>query len=85
MIVQSEGYVTRIGRIEPKDVVPQFAPRADIAAYVGKYVDASKGEIQRKAGFLAGEVRRPGGDSSTDGGSLGNLIADAMLEARALK
>lgn len=81
VIVQSEGYVTRIGRIEPKDVVPQFAPRADIAAYVGKYVDASKGEIQRKAGFLAGEVRRPGGDSSTDGGSLGNLIADAQLAA----
>ncbi len=81
VIVQSEGYQTLKGRIEPKDVVPKFTPRADIAAYVGKYVEASKGEIQRKAGRLAGEVRRPGGDSSTDGGSLGNLIADAQLAA----
>lgn len=81
VIVQSEGYATRIGRIEPKDVVPRFTPRADVAAYVGKYVDASKVEIQRPAGSLAGEVRRPGGDSSWNGGSLGNLIADAQLAA----
>lgn len=81
VIVQSEGYATRIGRIEPRDQFTRFTPRADIAAYVGRYVDASKAEIQRPAGTLAGEVKRPGGDSSSGGGTLGNLIADAQLAA----
>ena len=81
VIVQSEGYATRIGRIEPKDGFARFAPRADIAAYVGRYVEASKVEIQRPAGRLAGEVSRPGGDKSWEGGTLGNLIADAQLAA----
>lgn len=81
VIVQSEGYLTRAGRIELKEDYPRFTPRADVAAYVGKYVEASKSEIQRPAGRLAGEVRRPGGDSSGTGGSLGSLIADAQLAA----
>ncbi|MFC0588749.1 bifunctional metallophosphatase/5'-nucleotidase [Novosphingobium aquiterrae] len=81
VIVQSEGYATRIGRIEPKDQFARFAPRADIAAYVARYVDASKAEIQRPVGKLAGEVKRPGGDSSWNGGTLGNLIADSQLAA----
>ncbi|MBS0481844.1 MAG: bifunctional metallophosphatase/5'-nucleotidase [Proteobacteria bacterium] len=81
VIVQSESYPTRQGQIELKDGFPRFAPRPDIAAYVGKYVAASKSEIQRQAGRLGGEVKRPGGDSSWSGGSLGNLIADAQLDA----
>jgi 5'-nucleotidase len=81
VVVQSVGYDTRNGRIELKDGFPRFAPRPDIAAYVGKYVEASKAEIARPAGRLGGEVRRPGGDSSGTGGSLGNLIADAQLAA----
>lgn len=81
LIVQSEGYATRNTRIEPKDIVPRFAPRTDIAEYVGKYVTASKSEIDRVAGRLAGEARRPGGDASWSGGSLGSLIADAQLAA----
>jgi 5'-nucleotidase len=81
VIVQSEGYATRIGRIEPRDGFARFAPRPDIAAYVSRYVEASKSEIQRPAGRLAGEVARPGGDKSWEGGTLGNLIADAQLAA----
>lgn len=81
VIVQSEGYATRIGRIEPRDQFTRFTPRADIAAYVTRYVDASKAEIQRPAGTLAGEVKRPGGDASSGGGTLGALIADAQLAA----
>ncbi|MFM5886587.1 MAG: bifunctional metallophosphatase/5'-nucleotidase [Novosphingobium sp.] len=81
VIVQSEGYVTRIGRIEPTDRFTRFAPRADIAAYVARYVDASKAEIQRPVGKLAGEVKRPGGDAAWNGGTLGNLIADSQLAA----
>ncbi|MCC6926750.1 bifunctional metallophosphatase/5'-nucleotidase [Novosphingobium sp.] len=81
VVVQSVGYDTRIGRIEPKPAYPVFAPRADIAAYVGKYGEAAKVEIQRPAGKLAGEVARPGGDSSGTGGTLGYVIADAQLAA----
>ncbi|MDE2437248.1 MAG: bifunctional metallophosphatase/5'-nucleotidase, partial [Sphingomonadales bacterium] len=81
VIVQSVAYATRNGTIEPKDQFTRFAPRADVTAYVGRYVDASKAEIQRPAGKLGGEVKRPGGDSSWNGGSLGNLIADAQLAA----
>lgn len=81
VVVQSVGYETRIGRIEPKPDYPVFAARADVAAYIGQYGAAAKVEIQRPAGKLAGEVSRPGGDSSWTGGSLGNLIADAQLAA----
>lgn len=81
VIVQSEGYATRNGPITLKDQFPRFAPRADIAGYIGKYVEASKAEIERPIGKLAGEVKRPGGDSSWGGGTLGNLIADAQLAA----
>lgn len=81
VVVQSDAYTTRNGRIEPKDGYARFTPRADIAAYVARYVEASKTEIARPAGRLAGEVRRPGGDASRTGGSLGNLIADAQLAA----
>lgn len=81
VIVQSGGYTGRNGPVEPTAIYPQFAPRKDVQDYVGSYVDASKLEIQRPVGKLAGEVRRPGGDSSGDGGSLGNLITDAQLAA----
>jgi 5'-nucleotidase len=81
VVVQSSGYETRNGRIEPRPDFPQFAPRADVSAYVGTYAEAAKVEIQRPAGKLAGEVRRPGGDASNSGGALGNLIADAQLAA----
>ncbi len=81
VVVQSIGYATRIGRIEPKPEYPMFAPRPDIAAYVNQYGEAAKIEIQRPAGKLAGEVNRPGGDSSGTGGTLGYVIADAQLAA----
>jgi 5'-nucleotidase len=81
IIVQSEGYPTRNGEIAVSDRFPRFPQRPDIAAYVGRYVDASKDEIQRPAGRLAGEVTRPGGDATRGGGTLGSLIADAQLAA----
>lgn len=81
VIVQSQGFQGKAGRIEPSDLAPRFEPRADVAAYVARYVDASKVEIQRPAGRIAGEVSRPGGDSSNNGGTLGSLISDAQLAA----
>ncbi|MEQ1498547.1 MAG: bifunctional metallophosphatase/5'-nucleotidase [Novosphingobium sp.] len=81
LVVQSEGYANRNGRIEPNALFPIFAARSDVAAYVQLYSDAAKIEIQRPAGKLAGEVSRPGGDFANTGGTLGSLIADAQLGA----
>ena len=83
IIVQSEGYVASRGAIEPSDAFPRFAPRPDIAAYIARYVAASREFAQRPAGRIAGAATRPQGDASRYGGSLGNLIADAQLAATA--
>ena len=83
VIVQSDGYVASRGPIEPTDAFPRFTPRADIAAYVAKYVAASREFAQRPAGRISGVATRPQGDQSRYGGSLGNLIADAQLAATA--
>ena len=81
VIVQSPGYRNTRGDIVLQPDFPQFAPRADIAAYVARYVAASKDFIERPVGKLGGLVERPGGDGSNKGGSLGNLVADAQLAA----
>lgn len=83
LIVQSAGYETRNGRIDPKPEFPQFQPRADIAEYVGRYTAAASEFVARPVGTLGGVVERPGGDGSNRGGSLGNLIADAQHAATA--
>ena len=81
VIVQSPGYKNARGNIVIQPEFPQFVPRADIAAYVARYVAASKDFIERPVGKLGGLVERPGGDASNKGGSLGNLVADAQLAA----
>ena len=81
VIVQSPGYRNARGDLRTTELFPQFAPRADIAAYVARYVAASKDFVERPVGKLGGLVERPGGDASNKGGSLGNLVADAQLEA----
>lgn len=81
VIVQSLGYRNARGDIVAQPEFPQFTPRPDIAAYVARYVAASKDFIERPVGKLGGLVERPGGDASNKGGSLGNLVADAQLAA----
>ncbi len=81
VIVQSESYTGRGGVIANTALYPQFAPRADIAGYVARYVAASSDAIKRVAGSLGGTVLRPGGEASRQGGTLGNLIADSQLAA----
>ncbi|WP_255453318.1 5'-nucleotidase C-terminal domain-containing protein [Novosphingobium sp. Gsoil 351] len=81
VIVQSPGYSNARGDLVLVPEFPQFAPRSDIAAYVARYVAASKDFIERPVGKLGGLVERPGGDASNKGGSLGNLVADAQLAA----
>lgn len=54
-----------------------FAPDAGVAAYVARYVDASREASDRKVGVVSGPARKPG--PATEETQLGNLIADAQL------
>ena len=81
VIVQSETYKPAPERIVTvTDRFARFAPRADIADYVGKYAEAARQFALRPAGRIGGEATR-GGDGTSTGGTLGALIADAQLGA----
>ena len=79
--VQSVAYSspTRTIALDPR--WPIFQPRADVQAYVAKYVAAAKAYASRKVGWLAAPANRSEGDAQNTGGPLGNLIADAQLAA----
>jgi 5'-nucleotidase len=81
IIVQSEPYTASRGPVPNTDLVPRFAPRADIAAYVRRYVDAAKQYAERPIGKLSGPATRREIGNVDYGGPLGNLIADAQLAA----
>jgi 5'-nucleotidase len=83
VIVQSEGYSGGRGVVENTDRVPRFEPRADVAAYVGTYVEAARAFADAPIGRLSGPAEKPGSLQSNTGGVLGNLIADAQLAATA--
>lgn len=78
VIVQSAPYVSSVGPIANTDRYPQFQPRADIAAYVKRYADASSAFTARAVGRISEPVAKAEGGS---GGPLGSLIADAQLGA----
>jgi 5'-nucleotidase len=77
IVVQSEPYRNVTG----SDALPRFTPRADIAAYVQRYVDATSQYSLRKVGFLAQAAAKTEGELSNTGGALAHLIADAQLAA----
>lgn len=78
VIVQSPGYSSGRGDVPNTPLYPRFDPRADVAAYIGKYVDAAAALIARPVGRISGPAAKPAGESA-EGGVLGNLIADSML------
>ncbi|KQM22331.1 bifunctional metallophosphatase/5'-nucleotidase [Novosphingobium sp. Leaf2] len=80
VIVQSPGYTSARGDAPNTPLYTQFQPRADIAAYVGRYVQDAQGLISRPVGRLSGAVAKVEGVVET-GGTLGNLIADSQLAA----
>lgn len=57
---------------------PQWTPDAEVAAYVGRYVEAARAEAERPVGRVSGDGRKGGGTEETP---LGNLIADGQLAA----
>ncbi len=80
-IVQSMPFTSARGPVAASLLFPQYAPRADIAAYVQRYVDASKAFATRPVGRLSGPAAKGEGAANHTGGTLGNLIADAQLVA----
>ncbi len=78
LIVQSQPFTSAKGPVALSPLAPHYTPRADIAAYVQRYVDASKAYATRPVGKLSGPAAK--GEGAT-GGPLGNLIADAQLAA----
>ncbi|MEZ5734296.1 MAG: bifunctional metallophosphatase/5'-nucleotidase [Novosphingobium sp.] len=83
LIVQSQPYVAGRGPVDVDKAFPHFDPRADVAAYVARYVDAAKEYSQRKVGMLGAGAEKSQGELQNSGGPLGNLIADAQLAATA--
>ncbi|MCX7284837.1 MAG: bifunctional metallophosphatase/5'-nucleotidase [Novosphingobium sp.] len=78
VIVQSTPYKGTRGDIGNTALFPQFAPRADVAEYVARYVEASKAYTQRPIGKLDRAAPKAEGP---EGDPLRNLIADAQLAA----
>ena len=81
VIVQSVPYTSTRGPLGNTPLFPQFQPRADIAQYVAKYVEASKEYTQRPIGRIDRAAPKNEGAEGGAGGPLGNLIADAQLGA----
>ncbi|KUR72541.1 bifunctional 2',3'-cyclic nucleotide 2'-phosphodiesterase/3'-nucleotidase [Novosphingobium fuchskuhlense] len=81
LIVQSQAFTSARGPVALSPLVPGYAPRADIAAYVQRYVDASKAYATRPVGKLSGPADRGEAPAGSTGGPLAHLIADAQLAA----
>ncbi|MGB7407119.1 MAG: bifunctional metallophosphatase/5'-nucleotidase [Pontixanthobacter sp.] len=79
IVIQSIGTDRDGNPAAPNAAYQQFAPDADVAAYVERYVAASREASQRPVGRIPGEAKDPG--PSTEETALGNLIADAQLYA----
>ncbi|MBX9883579.1 MAG: bifunctional metallophosphatase/5'-nucleotidase, partial [Novosphingobium sp.] len=81
LIVQSQPFTSSKGPVALSPLVPAYAPRGDIAAYVQRYVDASKALATRPVGRLSGPADRGEAPAGSTGGPLAHLIADAQLAA----
>ena len=81
IVVQSQPYQGKQGLVDVSEAYPRFTPRADIAGYVERYVNAAKAYSQRRIGTLGGAAEKTQGELGSSGGPLGNLIADGQLAA----
>jgi 5'-nucleotidase len=79
VIVQGEGYTGAAGPVEVRLAFPQFARDPQVNSLVTRYVNAAQPIAQRVVGRLSGPALR---DRNASGESnLGNLVADAQLQA----
>lgn len=78
-LVQSEAYQGTAGPVAQSDLYPRLTPDPDVAALVGRYAEASSAIFARVVGRLQGPAPRTA--TSSGESVLGNLIADAYLDA----
>ncbi len=78
-VVQNDGIQSGHEAIAPLADLPSYPPRADIAAYVGRYQDAVRAAEGRRVARIAAPMARS--ESGMAESALGNLIADGMLAA----
>lgn len=79
VMIQSEAYSGSKGDVPLQPAFEAFAPRADVAAYVGRYRDAVQVMRERPVGKVSGAAGKP--PVATAESQLGNLIADSQLAA----
>lgn len=79
IVVQSEVRGPDGALVPANPAFEVFPANAEVAAYVGRYVEASREAADRKVGVISGSARKPG--PATEETRLGNLIADAQLAA----
>ncbi|WP_199554043.1 bifunctional metallophosphatase/5'-nucleotidase [Sandaracinobacteroides hominis] len=79
VVVQSIGFASSSGRVEPTDAYPRFAADTDVQAIVSRYENASAALVSRVVGKMtAPAVRQPAASGES---VMGNLVADAQLAA----
>ncbi len=77
VVIQSVGVDREGNPATPNPEFKQYTPNPEVAAYVARYVDASREAAARPVGKISGEAKDPG--PATEETQLGNLIADAQL------
>lgn len=80
-VMQADNVVVQSSntQIDVNPAYRHYAPDPDVAAYVARYVQASREAAERPVGKVRGDTRE--GGPSTEETSLGNAIADAQLFA----
>lgn len=79
VIVQSTGYTGPSGAVEVKPAFAQFAADPHVASLVARYVAAAEPIARRVVGRMTASAERERNASGES--SLGNLVADAQLQA----
>ena len=77
IVIQSVGTDREGNPAVPDPAFRQYEPTPAVAAYVERYVNASREAALRPVGRISGDAKDPG--PSTEETQLGNLIADAQL------
>ncbi|MEO6388184.1 MAG: bifunctional metallophosphatase/5'-nucleotidase [Croceibacterium sp.] len=81
VIVQSEPYRGAINEVPLRAEYPRFAADPAVAAYVAPYIQDSLAFANRPIGKVSGPADLGVNGNASMGGTLGNLIADAQLDA----
>ncbi|QIG54042.1 bifunctional metallophosphatase/5'-nucleotidase [Altererythrobacter sp. BO-6] len=86
-VMRADNRVVQSSRVAPDGTpsetvasLPQYAPDAEVAAYVARYVQAAQTAATRPVGRISGDAHGPP-LPATEETSLGNAIADAQLFA----